>query len=77
MARHFAVTLKRSGAGRKPDQRATLRGLGLNKINKTVYLKDTDPVRGMIYKVIHLVEVEGRDGAPPPSKRALVRAANN
>lgn len=74
MARHFAVTLKRSGAGRKPDQRATLKGMGLTKMHKTVFLKDTAPIRGMIYKVIHLVAVEARDGAPPQSKRAHARA---
>ncbi len=76
MERHFAVTLKRSGAGRRPEQRATLVGLGLNKLHKTVYLKDTAPIRGMIYKVIHLVEVESVDGAAPAlSNRARARAA--
>ncbi|MGH7073928.1 MAG: 50S ribosomal protein L30 [Stellaceae bacterium] len=50
-----------SGAGRKSDQRATLKGLGLNKLNRVRTLEDTPPVRGMIARVKHLVRVE--DGA--------------
>ena len=52
------VKLKRSMIGRPQDQRATLRGLGLNRIGKTVRLEDTPSVRGMVKKVIHLVEVK-------------------
>jgi len=53
------VTVKqvRSGLGRKQDQIATLKGLGLNKVNRTRTLEDTPAVRGMIDKVKHLVEV--------------------
>ena len=40
------------------DQRATLIGLGLNKMNRTVEVEDTPSVRGMISKVSHLVKVE-------------------
>jgi large subunit ribosomal protein L30 len=47
----------RSAARRPKDQEATLRGLGLNKLNRTRTLKDTPAVRGMIAKVKHLVEV--------------------
>jgi large subunit ribosomal protein L30 len=42
---------------RPPDQRATLIGLGLNKMRKTSTLEDTPAVRGMIAKVAHLVRV--------------------
>ncbi len=42
---------------RKSDQRATLVGLGLNRIGRTAVLEDTAPVRGMIAKVAHMVEV--------------------
>jgi large subunit ribosomal protein L30 len=42
---------------RKKDQQATLIGLGLNKIGRTVELKDTPEVRGMIAKVQHMVQV--------------------
>ena len=44
---------------RTKDPRATLVGLGLNKMHKTVELEDTPAVRGMITKVQHMVRVEG------------------
>ena len=44
---------------RPQDQRATLIGLGLNKIRKQSTLKDTPEVRGMIRRVQHMVSVEG------------------
>jgi large subunit ribosomal protein L30 len=46
-----------SPIGRKPDQRATLKGLGLNKLCRRRVLEDTPAVRGMIDKVKHLVHV--------------------
>lgn len=52
------VTQIGSPIGRKSDQRATLVGLGLNKMYKTRELEDTPSVRGMISKVSHLVRVE-------------------
>ncbi|MEE2746542.1 MAG: 50S ribosomal protein L30 [Pseudomonadota bacterium] len=48
----------RSPIGRTKDQRATLIGLGLNKISRTRTLEDTPSVRGMIRKVGHLLKVE-------------------
>ena len=48
---------------RRPrDQKATLIGLGLNKMNKTRELVDTPEVRGMINKVKHLVEIVENKG---------------
>jgi large subunit ribosomal protein L30 len=47
-----------SPIGRRKDQRATLIGLGLNKIDRERVLVDTPSIRGMIYKVRHLVKVE-------------------
>ena len=44
---------------RKSDQRATLVGLGLNRIGRTSVLDDSPAVRGMIAKVAHMVEVVG------------------
>ena len=44
---------------RKKDQRATLVGLGLNRIGRTATLPDTPAIRGMIAKVAHMVEVVG------------------
>ncbi len=52
------VTQIGSPIGRRKDQRATLIGLGLNKMNRTRVLEDTSSVRGMIDKVHHLVRVE-------------------
>ena len=53
------VTQIGSPIRRTKDQRATLVGLGLNKMNRTRELQDTPEVRGMIAKVKHLVSVEG------------------
>ena len=52
------VTQVASPIGRRKDQRATLVGLGLNKMHRTRELEDTPSVRGMIAKVHHLVRVE-------------------
>lgn len=52
------VTQIGSPIGRKQYQRATLIGLGLNKMHRTRTLEDTPSVRGMINKVSHLVKVE-------------------
>ena len=52
------VTQIGSPIGRHPTQRATLIGLGLNKMHRTRELEDTPAVRGMINKVRHLVTVE-------------------
>ena len=52
------VTQVRSPAGRPQDQHATLKGLGLYKMNRSRELEDTPAVRGMINKVHHLVKVE-------------------
>ncbi|CAI8407849.1 MAG: 50S ribosomal protein L30 [SAR116 cluster bacterium MED-G04] len=52
------VTQTGSPIGRKADQRATLIGLGLNKIGRTRELEDTPSVRGMIDKVKHLVRID-------------------
>ena len=52
------ITQIKSPIGRPRDQRATLKGLGLNKINRTSVLRDTPSARGMIAKVRHLVRVD-------------------
>ena len=52
------VTQIGSPIRRRHDQRETLVGLGLNKLNRTRVLEDTPAVRGMIRKVHHLVKVE-------------------
>ena len=54
-----SITLVQTSShiGRPEDQRATLRGLGLNKIGRTSKVKDTPANRGMIKKIAHLVRV--------------------
>jgi large subunit ribosomal protein L30 len=52
------VTLLRSAIGYPKPQKATVRALGLSRLNKTVEHKDTPALRGMLAKVIHLIRVE-------------------
>ena len=52
------VTLVRSPIGYTKDQRATARALGLRRMHQTVEHKDTPTLRGMIQKIVHLVQVE-------------------
>ena len=53
------VTVKQTGSPirRTKDQRATLAGLGLNKMGRVSTLEETPSVRGMIAKVAHLIEI--------------------
>ena len=53
------VTLVKSPIGTKQEHRATVRGLGLRRLNTSAVLEDTPAVRGMIHKVAYLVKVEG------------------
>lgn len=59
MAAKKTIKVRQTGSPiRRPeDQRATLVGLGLNKIGRVRELEDTPSVRGMIRKVAHMVEV--------------------
>jgi len=52
------ITLTRSIIGYPKDQAATVRALGLGKINTSVIQEDNKVIRGMIHKVEHLVKVE-------------------
>lgn len=58
MAETITFTLVKSGIGSTEKIRATLTGLGLTKMNKTVTRKDTPEIRGMLRKVAHLVKIE-------------------
>ncbi len=60
-AKKLKVTQTGSPIRRPQDQRATLIGLGLNKMNRTRVLDDTPSIRGMIDKVSHMVKVEEVD----------------
>ncbi|AKU13914.1 50S ribosomal protein L30 [Azoarcus sp. CIB] len=53
------VTLVKSVIGTKQSHRATVRGLGLRRLNHTVELQDTPEVRGMVNKVSYLLKCEG------------------
>ncbi len=55
----LTVKLVRSVAGTRQDHRATVRGLGLRRLNSERTLEDTPAVRGMIDKVAYLVRVVG------------------
>lgn len=54
----LAVTLKHSGINRPQAQRLVLRGLGLRRLQQTIIRPNTPQVRGLIRKVMHLVEVK-------------------
>ena len=56
--RRIKVTQIRSAIGTKPNQRQTLRSLGLKRINDTVVQEDRPEIRGMVATVPHLVTVE-------------------
>ncbi len=55
------VTLIKSTIGYNKDQARTAKALGLGKINSSNELPDNDAVRGMIFKIKHLVRVENID----------------
>ena len=63
MAHKLKVTLVRSTIDRPQTQTATVRGLGLRRLNHSVVLEDSNSIRGMIRKVQHLVAVEPADEA--------------
>jgi large subunit ribosomal protein L30 len=57
-AKTLRVTYSTSSIGVEGDQKETVRRLGLRRLGQTVELPDNPAVRGMIYKVRHLVTVE-------------------
>jgi large subunit ribosomal protein L30 len=60
MAEKKTITVRQTASPirRKSDQRATLVGLGLNRIGRSSTLADTPAVRGMVAKVAHLISVD-------------------
>ena len=52
------VTLVRSPIGYSKDQKATVRALGLRRMNQTVEHNDSPAIRGMVTKIIHLVRID-------------------
>jgi large subunit ribosomal protein L30 len=57
LAAKLKVTWRKSAIGYKEDQKRTIEALGLKRLGHTVEHEDTRPIRGMILKVRHLVEV--------------------
>jgi large subunit ribosomal protein L30 len=57
-AKKLKITQVKSAIGKKYDQGRTVRALGLKRINDSVEQEDNPVIRGMIFKVKHLVEVE-------------------
>lgn len=62
VSKQLKITQRKSYIGRPTVQRKVLKGMGLGKMNKSVFLNDTPEIRGMIAKVIHLVSVEELEG---------------
>ena len=58
MARKLTIKQVKSAGGHKGDQAATVRALGIRRMQQTVEHNDTPQIRGMIFKVRHLVQVE-------------------
>jgi large subunit ribosomal protein L30 len=58
MATRLRVTQVRSAIGREKSQAATLRALGIRRMQHTVEHNDTPQIRGMIKKIVHLLKVE-------------------
>jgi large subunit ribosomal protein L30 len=63
MTSTLTVRLVKSPIGYPQDQRATVRSLGLRRLNAEVQVADSDTVRGMLKKVRHLVRVQEGGGA--------------
>jgi large subunit ribosomal protein L30 len=61
MAETLKLTYFRSAIGRSKDQKDTVRSLGFRRLNQTVEKPDNPSVRGMVYKVRHLVRIENED----------------
>jgi len=73
MASLLKVTLVRGLSKCTDKQKATLQGLGLRKRHQTKILKDTVPIRGMIMKMQHMLEVERFDGDDSQRDSARLR----
>ena len=58
MARKLKITQTKSASGHPRDQGATVRALGIRRMQQVVVHTDTPQIRGMVFKVRHLVKVE-------------------
>lgn len=62
MAAKLRITWRKSAIGHAKDQRRTLRALGLRRLGQTVEHGDSSTLRGMIFKIRHLISVEEESG---------------
>ena len=58
MARKLRITQTKSASGHRRDQELTVRALGIRRMQHTVEHNDTPQIRGMVFKIRHLVTVE-------------------
>lgn len=65
------VTYRKSAIGYARDQKATITALGLRRLHHTVEHEDTPAIRGMVFKVRHLVSVDGIPADSPEGTRLL------
>jgi ribosomal protein L30 len=70
------ITYKKSAIGYSYMQKDTIRSLGLKKLNSVAFHDDTPSIRGMVFKVRHLVTVEeiAESAAPAPARAATEKA---
>ena len=68
------ITYRKSAIGCPKDQRATLVALGLRRLHQTVEREPNPAIRGMVYKVRHLVSVDGLPADSPAGSAALATA---
>ena len=69
------VTYRKSAIGYAWDQKATLVALGLRRLHQTVEHEATPSIRGMVYKVRHLVSVDGAPADSPEGMATLAKLA--
>lgn len=67
------ITLRKSPIGYSERQKATVKALGLGKLNSTAVQPDNPQIRGMVRKIIHLVEFEQVDKDMPGGKASATK----
>ena len=67
----LTITYRKSTIGYARDQKATIAALGLKRLHQTVEHEDTASLRGMVFKVRHLVSVDGVAADSPEGVRLL------
>ena len=63
MARKLRIRQIRSASGKEASQKATVKALGIRRLHQIVEHTDTPQIRGMIFKIQHLLEVNELDAA--------------